>query len=49
MTYVPPPQPPSPVREGSEEGSSPRASVSENGTVNTPEFNGVSSSDVLVL
>uniref|UniRef100_A0A1S4ASK7 Vesicle-associated protein 1-1-like n=1 Tax=Nicotiana tabacum TaxID=4097 RepID=A0A1S4ASK7_TOBAC len=26
-----PPQPPSPVREGSEEGSSPRASISENG------------------
>ncbi|KAM7472084.1 hypothetical protein LguiA_010267 [Lonicera macranthoides] len=42
VTYVPPPQPPSPVREGSEEGSSPRASVSENGTVNTPDFNGVS-------
>ncbi|KAM7476304.1 hypothetical protein LguiB_023547 [Lonicera macranthoides] len=40
VTYVPPPQPPSPVREGSEEGSSPRASVSENGTVNTPDFNG---------
>ncbi|XP_075476478.1 vesicle-associated protein 1-1 [Primulina tabacum] len=40
VTYVPPPQPPSPVREGSEEGSSPRASVSDNGTVNqTPEFN----------
>ncbi|XP_057809145.1 uncharacterized protein LOC131023620 [Salvia miltiorrhiza] len=34
VAYVPPPQPPSPVREGSEEGSSPRASVSENGTVN---------------
>jgi len=46
VTYVPPPQPPSPVREGSEEGSSPRASVSENGTVNTPEFNGVSRSYV---
>ncbi|KAI3444727.1 hypothetical protein Pfo_001392 [Paulownia fortunei] len=40
VVYVPPPQPPSPVREGSEEGSSPRASVSENGTVNqTSEFN----------
>ncbi|XP_073278789.1 vesicle-associated protein 1-2-like [Primulina huaijiensis] len=40
VSYVPPPQPPSPVREGSEEGSSPRASVSDNGTVNqTPEFN----------
>ncbi|KAL3615561.1 Vesicle-associated protein 1-2 [Castilleja foliolosa] len=43
VSYVPPPQPPSPVREGSEEGSSPRASVSDNGTVNqTPEFNAVS-------
>lgn len=30
VAYVPP-QPPSPVREGSEEGSSPRASISENG------------------
>ncbi|KAK6142943.1 hypothetical protein DH2020_023291 [Rehmannia glutinosa] len=40
VSYVPPPQPPSPVREGSEEGSSPRASVSDNGTVNqTSDFN----------
>lgn len=39
--YVPP-QVPSPVREGSEEGSSPRASVSENGAVNTSELNNVS-------
>ncbi|XP_075641926.1 vesicle-associated protein 1-2-like [Castanea sativa] len=31
VLYVSPPQPPSPVPEGSEEGSSPRASVSENG------------------
>ncbi|KAJ0254893.1 Vesicle-associated protein 1-1 [Hirschfeldia incana] len=31
VTYVSPPQPPSPVHEGSEEGSSPRASVSDNG------------------
>lgn len=31
VLYVSPPQPPSPVREGSEEGSSPRASFSENG------------------
>lgn len=31
VTYVAPPQPPSPVHEGSEEGSSPRASVSDNG------------------
>lgn len=31
VLYVSPPQPPSPVPEGSEEGSSPRVSVSENG------------------
>lgn len=43
VSYVPPPQPPSPVREGSEEGSSPRASVSENGTVNqVADFNAMS-------
>ncbi|PSS35964.1 Vesicle-associated protein 1-2, N-terminally processed like [Actinidia chinensis var. chinensis] len=42
VAYVPPPQPPSPVREGSEEGSSPRASVSDNGTVNTTEYTAVS-------
>ncbi|CAN4099487.1 unnamed protein product [Withania somnifera] len=42
VVYVPP-QLPSPVREGSEEGSSPRASVSENGAVNTSEFNNISS------
>ncbi|KAL6569352.1 Vesicle-associated protein 1-2 [Orobanche minor] len=34
VVYVQPPQPPSPVREGSEEGSSPRASVSDNGNLN---------------
>ncbi|KAK4488528.1 hypothetical protein RD792_004292 [Penstemon davidsonii] len=40
VIYVPPRQPTSPVQEGSEEGSSPRASVSENGTVNqTSDFN----------
>ncbi|XP_042503487.1 vesicle-associated protein 1-2-like [Macadamia integrifolia] len=33
VVYVSPPQPPSPVPEGSEEGSSPRASVSDNGNV----------------
>ncbi|XAR63204.1 hypothetical protein NMG60_11023061 [Bertholletia excelsa] len=38
VVYVPPPQPPSPVREEPEEGSSPRASVSDNGTVNTSEY-----------
>ncbi|KAJ7950933.1 vesicle-associated protein 1-1-like [Quillaja saponaria] len=42
VVYVPPPRPPSPVREGSEEGSSPRASVSENGNSNTSEFAAVS-------
>ncbi|KAK4344892.1 hypothetical protein RND71_035068 [Anisodus tanguticus] len=41
VVYVPP-QLPSPVREGSEEGSSPRASVFENGAVNTSEFNTIS-------
>lgn len=34
VVYVPPPQPPSPVLEGSEEGSSPRGSVSDNGNAN---------------
>ncbi|XP_054809699.1 vesicle-associated protein 1-2-like [Prosopis cineraria] len=38
VLYVSPPQPPSPVPEGSEEGSSPRGSVSENGNVNGAEF-----------
>lgn len=38
VVYVPPPRPPSPVHEGSEEGSSPRASVSDNGTSNTAEY-----------
>ncbi|KAK4723948.1 hypothetical protein R3W88_026727 [Solanum pinnatisectum] len=41
VVYVPP-QLPSPVREGSDEGSSPRASLSENGAVNTSEFNNIS-------
>lgn len=40
VIYVAPPRPPSPVREGSEEGSSPRASVSDNG--NTSDFTAVS-------
>ncbi|CAL5187637.1 unnamed protein product [Lathyrus oleraceus] len=31
VVYVAPPQPPSPVQEGSEEGSSPRVSFNENG------------------
>ncbi|KAM5554791.1 vesicle-associated protein 1-2-like [Rosa sericea] len=37
VNYVDPPRPPSPVREGSEEGSSPRASV-DNGNFNDSEF-----------
>ncbi|KAL1333535.1 vesicle-associated protein 1-2-like isoform X2 [Arachis ipaensis] len=38
VVYVSPPQPPSPVPEGSEEGSSPRGSVSENGNVSSVDF-----------
>ncbi|KAA3437236.1 vesicle-associated protein 1-2-like isoform X2 [Gossypium australe] len=38
VVYVAPPRPPSPVREGSEEGSSPRASVSDNGSFNAAEL-----------
>lgn len=38
VTYVSPPQPPSPVPEGSEEGYSPRGSVSENGNSNGAGF-----------
>ncbi|ONK80546.1 uncharacterized protein A4U43_C01F19020 [Asparagus officinalis] len=38
VLYVSPPQPPSPVPEGSDEGSSPRASVSDNGTATSQEF-----------
>ncbi|KAD4178098.1 hypothetical protein R6Q59_021648 [Mikania micrantha] len=41
VNFVAPAQPPSPVREGSEEGSSPRASISENGTVNTSDSTAV--------
>ncbi|GJN02223.1 hypothetical protein PR202_ga19553 [Eleusine coracana subsp. coracana] len=37
VVYVPPPKPPSPVREGSEEGSSPRASFSEGSNLNYQE------------
>ncbi|XP_057979020.1 vesicle-associated protein 1-2-like isoform X2 [Malania oleifera] len=44
VAYVAPPQPPSPVREGSEEGSSPRASVSDNGNLNASEFPALSRS-----
>lgn len=38
VLYVPPPQPPSPVPEGSEEGSSPRPSLSDNGTISAAEL-----------
>ncbi|XP_042419512.1 vesicle-associated protein 1-2-like isoform X1 [Zingiber officinale] len=38
VLYVPPPQPPSPVPEGSEEGSSPRPSLSDNGNLNASEL-----------
>ncbi|XP_044491519.1 vesicle-associated protein 1-2-like [Mangifera indica] len=38
VVYVAPPRAPSPVREGSEEGSSPRASVSDNGNLGASEF-----------
>jgi len=41
VVYVAPPRPPSPVREGSDEDSSPRASVSENGHSNPLEFTAV--------
>ncbi|KAF9600495.1 hypothetical protein IFM89_009944 [Coptis chinensis] len=42
VVYVAPPQPPSPVSEGSEEGSSPRASLSENGNMNSADYTAVS-------
>ncbi|KAL6130682.1 hypothetical protein ACLB2K_069061 [Fragaria x ananassa] len=41
VNYVDPPRPPSPVREGSEEGSSPRASV-DNENSNDTEFKAAS-------
>ncbi|KAK9002331.1 hypothetical protein V6N11_025015 [Hibiscus sabdariffa] len=43
VVYVAPPRLPSPVREGSEEGSSPRASVSDNGSLNAAELSSVRS------
>ncbi|CAN1333522.1 Vesicle-associated protein 1-1 [Linum perenne] len=49
VVYVAPPQPPSPVPEGSEEGSSPRGSVSDNGHVNGAEFAAVSGRFTYVL
>ncbi|TVU15062.1 hypothetical protein EJB05_38564 [Eragrostis curvula] len=54
VAYVPPPKPPSPVREGSEEGSSPRDSLSEGSYLNyqeatresdEPSFSAVKSKD----
>ncbi|OAY70806.1 Vesicle-associated protein 1-1 [Ananas comosus] len=41
VLYVPPPQPPSPVPEESEEGSSPRPSVSDNGNWSAAELSSV--------
>ncbi|XP_072987824.1 vesicle-associated protein 1-2-like isoform X1 [Typha latifolia] len=38
VVYAPPPQPPSPVPEGSEEGTSPRASVSDNGNLSSADL-----------
>ncbi|CAN4075988.1 unnamed protein product [Withania somnifera] len=38
VVYLPPPQPPSPVAEGFEEGSSPRQSLTENDNQNGPEL-----------
>ncbi|KAG9452338.1 hypothetical protein H6P81_005242 [Aristolochia fimbriata] len=44
VVYVAPPQPPSPVPEGSDEGSSPRASLSDNGNLTSSDFSAVSKS-----
>lgn len=44
VVYVAPPQPPSPVPEGSEEGSSPRGSISDNGNINGSEVASVTRS-----
>ncbi|KAE8696838.1 Vesicle-associated protein 1-4 [Hibiscus syriacus] len=46
VVYVAPQRPPSPVREGSEEGSSPRGSVSDNGSLNVAELSYVSRAHV---
>ncbi|CAL5069099.1 unnamed protein product [Urochloa decumbens] len=45
VVYVPPPKPPSPVREGSEEGSSPRPSLSDGSTLNYQEMQTTRESD----
>jgi hypothetical protein len=42
VAYVAPPRPPSPVHEGSEESSSPRVSVSDNGNLSSSEQTAVS-------
>lgn len=47
VLYVSPPQPPSPVPEGSEEGSSPRGSVSD-GNTSVTEFSNVSTCSGMV-
>ncbi|KAI3918704.1 hypothetical protein MKX01_042024 [Papaver californicum] len=46
VVYAPPPRPPSPVREGSEEGSSPRASSSDNGNLNSSDISAGSKASV---
>ncbi|KAK8321618.1 hypothetical protein V6Z11_A12G112800 [Gossypium hirsutum] len=38
VAYIAPPRPPSPVKEGSKEGSSPWASVSDNGSYNSADL-----------
>lgn len=38
VAYVAPPRPPSPVHEGSEEGLSPRGSLSDNGNMTTTDY-----------
>uniref|UniRef100_A0A0A9CT63 MSP domain-containing protein n=1 Tax=Arundo donax TaxID=35708 RepID=A0A0A9CT63_ARUDO len=45
VVYVPPPKPPSPVREGSEEGSSPRPSLSDGSNLNYQEMQTTRESD----
>lgn len=47
--YVSPPQPPLPVPEEPEEGSSPRASLSDSGNLNASDFTQVSSSVVFTF
>eukprot|EP01018_Ginkgo_biloba_P014605 Gb_28560 [translate_table: standard] len=48
VVYVPPPQPPSPVPEGSEEGSPPKSSMLDNGKQNVSLFD-VTSKDLSEL